>query len=140
MQRSRTTSTELLHATLAGLGPRACSHNHDVSTATVIPATGANRREPAEVLDAVGEVHGVALGILAVVVDEHELVAQALLHDGARHGKPNAPTPPTTTRLLFDETTTDNLPGSQARTTQATFLVRNLGLSVAPQDRELLAP
>lgn len=35
-----------------------------------------------------------ALGILAVVVDEHELVAQALLHDGARHGKPNAPTPP----------------------------------------------
>lgn len=93
LQCSRTTSTELLHATLAGLGPWARSHNHDVSTATVIPVTGANRREPAEVLDAVRQVHGEALGLLVVVVDEHELVAQALLHDGARHGKPNAPTP-----------------------------------------------
>lgn len=68
LQCSRTTSTKLLHATLAGLGPWARSHNHDVSTATVIPATGANRREPAEVLDAVRQVHGEAFGLLVVVV------------------------------------------------------------------------
>lgn len=78
LQCSRTTSTKLLHATLAGLGPWARSHNHDVSTATVILATGANRREPAEALDAVRQVHGEALGLLVVVVvapQDRELLA-----------------------------------------------------------------